>query len=229
MKGYCDTNIGRQVASISVKPKERVYITEEELLLITEKIPDETSKCMMLTMFYTGMRIGEAIALTFEDLHFDEGYIHIRKQKSIADRIIPISIKLRIVLDEYIEYRNEIDNDIVRGKSQRAIASQYNVSPASVARHKSHIRELLEVNEELQADKLAQEITELQKITLDILEDSMASKDKRSSLQAIKEARSNIELLAKLTGAIGARIKVEMEKGDNAIQIVYANDFLQHR
>jgi hypothetical protein len=107
--------------------------------------------------------------------------------------------------------RNDIDAAIINGVAQRAIADSFRVSPSAVGRHKAHIKELIESNEDLQADKLAQEIKELQKITIDILEDAMAIKDKRSSLQAIREARSNIELIAKLSGAIDERIKVEME------------------
>lgn len=125
------------------------------------------------------------------------------------------------------EKKVEINEAIVKGDSQRVIAGHFNVSQSSVGRHKTHVRELIDANEELQADKLAQEIKELQKLTIDILEDAMAIKDKRSSLQAIKEARSNIELIAKLSGAINERVKVEMDKADTTIKVIYSDDWLQ--
>jgi len=111
MKGYCNTNIGKQIVQIKARSKERTYITEDELLQLVDQISNETDRAMMQTMFYTGMRIGEAINLTFDDFHYNENYIYIRKRKSRYDRKVPISLKLRLILDGYLEYREELDVD----------------------------------------------------------------------------------------------------------------------
>lgn len=111
-KEYCKVNIGRQLTPIKARSKERAYITEEELLKMVAEINSETDKAIMQAMFYTGMRIGEAINLTLEDINFTDNYIYIRKRKSRYDRKVPISIKLRVILEDYLEYhRNEIETD----------------------------------------------------------------------------------------------------------------------
>lgn len=120
MKGYCKTNIGRQIVPIKAKSKERTFITEDELLKLVGQINNETDKTMMQAMFYSGMRIGEAINLTFEDINLDGNYIYIRKRKGRYDRKIPISIKLRIILENYYEYRDEIDTD-----SEKVFVDEY--------------------------------------------------------------------------------------------------------
>lgn len=111
-KGYSKTDIGKKAAYIYAKPKERTYITEDELLKIVGELKGETDKVMLQTMFYTGLRISEAISLTFEDVNFMDNYIYVKKHKSIDDRKIPISVKLGYILEEYIENcRNEIQTD----------------------------------------------------------------------------------------------------------------------
>ncbi|MFZ5968236.1 MAG: tyrosine-type recombinase/integrase [Bacillota bacterium] len=111
-KDYCKGNIGRQLTPIKARSKERAYITEEELMKMVGKISNETDKAIMQTMFYTGMRIGEAINLTLADINFTGNYIHVKKRKSRYDRKVPISIKLRIILEDYLEYcRSEIETD----------------------------------------------------------------------------------------------------------------------
>jgi site-specific recombinase XerD len=111
-KGYSKTNVGKELIKIKAKSKERTYITEEEMLKMVEQVANETDKAIMQTMFYTGMRITEAINLTFDDINFDGNYIFVRKRKSRYNRKIPISIKLRLILEDYIEdYRSKLDVD----------------------------------------------------------------------------------------------------------------------
>lgn len=56
----------------------------------------------LLRMLYgTGVRISEAMSIVNEDVHLDDGYIHLRKTKNGTDRIVPINESLRYVLSEY--------------------------------------------------------------------------------------------------------------------------------
>lgn len=49
----------------------------------------------LLRMLYgTGARISEALSIVNEDVHLDDGYIHLRKTKNGTDRIVPISESL---------------------------------------------------------------------------------------------------------------------------------------
>lgn len=63
----------------------------------------------LLRMLYgTGARISEALSIVNEDVHLDDGYIHLRKTKNGTDRIVPISESLRYVLSEYISHRDRM-------------------------------------------------------------------------------------------------------------------------
>ncbi|NJD04655.1 MAG: hypothetical protein FIA99_19120 [Ruminiclostridium sp.] len=108
-KGYCDTNIGQKVAWIKAKPKERIFIYEHEMLRLVDVIKSETDKALLKTLFYAGLRVGEAIKLKLDDVNYKDHYLLIRKQKSRYDRKVPISIKLEGILANYLE--NYRDNE----------------------------------------------------------------------------------------------------------------------
>lgn len=63
----------------------------------------------LLRMLYgTGARVSGALSIVNEDVHLDDGYIHLRKTKNGTDRIVPISESLRYVLSEYISHRDRM-------------------------------------------------------------------------------------------------------------------------
>lgn len=63
----------------------------------------------LLRMLYgTGARISEALSIVNEDVHLDEGYIHLRKTKNGTERIVPVSASLNGILAEYLMYRNRM-------------------------------------------------------------------------------------------------------------------------
>lgn len=59
-------------------------------------------------LYSTGMRVGEAVNLKNEDVDFDKNIITLRKTKNKTDRIIPINMPLKTVLQEYVHYRNKM-------------------------------------------------------------------------------------------------------------------------
>ena len=110
--GYTQTNIGTKLPKIKEKSKERVSLTEDELFGILEFISSETDKALIQTLFYAGLRIGEAIQLTFEDINIDGNYLYIRKHKSQDNRKVPISVKLDSILYNYLEnHRPETESE----------------------------------------------------------------------------------------------------------------------
>jgi site-specific recombinase XerD len=61
----------------------------------------------LIRLFYsTGMRRSEAISLINSDVDLQTDLILIRKTKNQQQRIIPISASLKVVLAQYIHYRN---------------------------------------------------------------------------------------------------------------------------
>lgn len=63
----------------------------------------------LLRMLYgTGARISEALSIINEDVHLNEGYIHLRKTKNGTERIVPVSTSLYGILSEYMTYRDRM-------------------------------------------------------------------------------------------------------------------------
>ena len=89
----------------------------------------------------------------------------------------------------------------------RVIARQHGVGHDALGRHlREHLPETLakghEAREVARADELLGEVRELQEKTLDLLRSAESAGDLRTALSGIREARSNIELLARLAGQI---------------------------
>lgn len=103
--------------------------------------------------------------------------------------------------------RAEIDKALAGGASNRSLASLYDVSEAAIRRHRTnHLPAKLimaeKAGEVAEADALLAQVQSLQARTLSILEEAESTKQHRTALSAIREARSNLELLAKLLGEL---------------------------
>lgn len=111
--------------------------------------------------------------------------------------------------------REAIDEALVGDPSNRSVASLYDVSEAAVRRHKgNHLPAKLvmaeKAREVVQADDLLAQVRSLQASTLSILEAAEGTKQYRTALGAIREARGNLELLAKLLGELDDRPQVNI-------------------
>ena len=103
--------------------------------------------------------------------------------------------------------RAGIDAALVTGTPYRRIASQFQVSEIAVRRHKAaHLPETLaqarDAEEVAHADDLLAQVRDLQARALSILDTAERAGDLRTALMAIREARSGLELLARLLGEL---------------------------
>ena len=101
------------------------------------------------------------------------------------------------------------------GESFRNIAARFSVSVSALHRHKAaHLPALLAkaqaAAEVAQADDLLAQVRKLQARALSILASAERAGDLRTALLAIREARSNLELLAKLLGELDERPQVNI-------------------
>jgi hypothetical protein len=108
------------------------------------------------------------------------------------------------------ESRTQIDRALTEGTPNRRIATQYSLSEASVRRHHdSHLPTTLskahEAEEVSRADDLLRQVKALQGKTLSLLLKAEEAGELRTALAGIREARGNLELLAKLAGELDAR------------------------
>jgi len=95
---------------------------------------------------------------------------------------------------------------IVEGKSNRAIAIQYDVSKDAIQRHKAHIPELLlkarEDMDAYDAGAILAKIRDLEEETLEQLQGAKGDSDRRYVLAAIREQRGNLELVSRISKLI---------------------------
>ena len=111
---------------------------------------------------------------------------------------------------------NEIDRMLVEGKTSfRRIASISDVSEASVRRHAAkHLPEALAVAVDAErvanGDDLLNQVRDLQRRAVAILERAEEDGDHRVALGAIREARGCLELLGRLAGELQDRQSVNV-------------------
>jgi len=98
-------NLCRPLPFILELPKVNNVVTEfltpaqiTSLLKIIESEPDNPGGAMMKLAFFSGMRRGELFRLTWNDVDFDNGFIHLRDPKGGKDEIIPMNEQARKVL-----------------------------------------------------------------------------------------------------------------------------------
>jgi hypothetical protein len=107
--------------------------------------------------------------------------------------------------------RAEIDEALVAGVSSAEIAGRYRtIGERAIRRHRTnHVPETLakahEAEEVARADTLLEQVRDLQERALDILDKAEEAGELRTALGAIREARGNLELLAKLLGELDER------------------------
>jgi hypothetical protein len=111
--------------------------------------------------------------------------------------------------------REAIDRALVEGAVGLNLASRFELSKSAVDRHKAdHLPAALvkgrEAREVANADDLLQAVQDLQARAWSILSTAEDAGDLRTALGAIREARGNLELLAKLMGKLheGAVVNV---------------------
>lgn len=106
-KRICKDDIASQIEDIKCVQKEREYLTQEEALSFIKEIRHPVVRIFASTLFYTGMRISEALALTPEDVDLRSNWILIRNGKGNKARKIPICKKLKELLEDYVQWRVE--------------------------------------------------------------------------------------------------------------------------
>jgi hypothetical protein len=121
--------------------------------------------------------------------------------------------------------RGSIDAALVTEEPFRHIAARTGTSTAALQRHKAeHLPVRLvkakAAEEVAHADGLLEQVRGLQARALAILSRAEEAGDLRTALGAIREARGNLELLAKLLGEIDERpaVNLLLDPGWNAVR-----------
>lgn len=95
-------NVCKGVRNVKVETPERSIISEIEFKRILHNIQIPAVKAVLCTQYYAGLRIGEAVSLTLEDVDLVKDEIHVTDTKNKEDRTVPISDRLKKFLQEYV-------------------------------------------------------------------------------------------------------------------------------
>jgi len=111
--------------------------------------------------------------------------------------------------------KEAIDRALVGDSSNLSVSSLFAVSEQALRRHKAnHLPAKLVMaqaaEEVAQADNLLSQVRDLQGRAYGILDKAEGAGDLRTALGAIREARGNLELLAKLLGQLDERPVVNL-------------------
>lgn len=105
---YNDQLLGIRPPRLSEKLVQPLSERDLALLLFAcegKAFRDRRDEAALRLMMETGMRVGEVIALTLDDVNLDNGLVSIRKAKSGRGRVVPISAKAVKAMDKYIRLR----------------------------------------------------------------------------------------------------------------------------
>lgn len=78
---YINVNVAREVGNIDAKEDKKIdYWTLEAFKRFLKAVDNDRYYTLFMVLFYSGARIGEVLALTWEDINFDKNVIDINKR-----------------------------------------------------------------------------------------------------------------------------------------------------
>lgn len=85
--GWIDQDLGSKIQLLPENPSREVYLSKEQIKALAEAQGNEQVKAAIYIAAYTGLRSGEILALTEDDIK--DGVIHVRTSKSGKPRFVP--------------------------------------------------------------------------------------------------------------------------------------------
>ena len=139
--GFYRYAVGRGFATLSPLPTDTprpptqltpyIYTVDElkRLLAATEILQTPLSPLLALTMrtlflllYGTGMRIGEALSLTLQDVDLENRVLMVRDSKFFKTRLVPIGPRLTTVLTDYLSDRCQLP--LLAGEASAFLATR---------------------------------------------------------------------------------------------------------
>ena len=84
---------------------ERLLVETDTLENPQSPLRAATFRALILTLYGTGLRIGEALSLTIADVNFMESLVIVRESKFYKTRLVPLGPKLNNHLQSYLKKR----------------------------------------------------------------------------------------------------------------------------
>ncbi|HJW85456.1 MAG TPA: tyrosine-type recombinase/integrase [Candidatus Brocadiaceae bacterium] len=99
-EGVIDANPCQKVKRLKVTQVKDRVLSGDEIAAILD-MPEGKNHLMILTALFTGMRLNEVLNLTWDDIDFGKGIIHVFQSKTSKTFDIPLSDCLRTALEAY--------------------------------------------------------------------------------------------------------------------------------
>lgn len=121
--GFCDEETCKRIHNVKLLKgeKKRVrFLTEQEAKRLVLRCPAHLKPIVMLAL-HTGMRKSEILSLTWGQVNFDTGFIHLPETKNLESRNVPINataskvlkaIPQNTVSDRVFFYQGEAIQDV---------------------------------------------------------------------------------------------------------------------
>ncbi len=117
-RGYTDVwPLPSALPKCPPSPTPYIYTVEElrRLLAATDHLANPASalqavtfRTLLLVLYGTGLRIGEALALTLNDVQLDEQLLIVRDSKCFKTRLVPMGPRLTAHLSAYLNRRHQL-------------------------------------------------------------------------------------------------------------------------
>ena len=99
-----------------------------------------------------------------------------------------------------------IDKAIVSGESLRKIAERYDIHYSTICRHKQHLASKIQAASVITAAReglsVMQQVSDFMQKAHDLLNTAEQANDTKTAIQAVRECRSCLELMARISGEL---------------------------
>ncbi|MBM2833384.1 MAG: putative phage integrase [Candidatus Brocadiaceae bacterium] len=99
-EGILDANPCQKVKRLKVTQVKDRVLSGDEIATILD-MPEGKDRLMILTALFTGMRLNEVLNLSWDDVDFGKGIIHVFQSKTNKTFDVPLSDCLRTALEAY--------------------------------------------------------------------------------------------------------------------------------
>ncbi len=100
-------------------------LTKEEIKKLIQNCKNKKEKLVLLLLYSTGLRVSELANLKVEDIKLEESYLIVRGGKGKKDRIIPLSNKVKTLIEEYLKNRKKDSKYLINNKFGEKISTVY--------------------------------------------------------------------------------------------------------
>lgn len=129
--GLIGRNPAAMIGNIKVKNKEREVLTKDEVYKIYEAIDHQIVRVVVIFLYFSGMRISEALKLELPQIDIgksnSKNTVQIISGKGNKDRIVPLNDEIREILIDYLEnIRPDVETDyLFANKKTGEMSAQY--------------------------------------------------------------------------------------------------------